>query len=112
MIKFLSFLALSNVSTFSDWEAEKDIPFHEHIFLDRYIDKTHRASPPVAAFLDLVCAGLAQNPYFTVAQKREHLRWYAEYFKDKLDSVDASVREELRLVELERKARASSNSSP
>ncbi|VDP89550.1 unnamed protein product [Echinostoma caproni] len=93
-------------STNLDWETETNVPFHEHMFLDEHVDKALRKSPPVAAFLDLVCVGLAQNPHFTVEQKREHLRWYAEYFKDKLDSIDASVREELRLTELERKARA------
>ncbi|THD19306.1 28S ribosomal protein S31 mitochondrial [Fasciola hepatica] len=91
-----------------DWDTENNVPFHEHMFLDQYTDKALRKSPPVAAFLDLVCAGLAQNPHFTVAEKRAHLQWYAEYFKDKLESIDASVLEELRLVELERKARSTS----
>ena len=32
--------------------------------------------------MELVLVGLSKNPYMTAEKKREHIRWYAEYFKD------------------------------
>ncbi|CAL8101118.1 unnamed protein product [Calicophoron daubneyi] len=85
---------------------ELSVPFYEHVFFDKYLDKEQMKCGPVSAFLELVCDGLAQNPHFTVEEKREHLRWFREYFKDKLSTINASVLEELRLSKLEKKARS------
>ncbi|GAA54964.1 28S ribosomal protein S31 mitochondrial [Clonorchis sinensis] len=87
-----------------DWE-ELSVPFHEHTFLEKHLDKELLKCGPLSIFLELVCHGLAQNPHFTVEQKREHLKWYSSYFKDKVPAIEASVEEEKRLTELERKAR-------
>ncbi|KAG5442804.1 28S ribosomal protein S31, mitochondrial [Clonorchis sinensis] len=89
-----------------DWE-ELSVPFHEHTFLEKHLDKELLKCGPLSIFLELVCHGLAQNPHFTVEQKREHLKWYSSYFKDKVPAIEASVEEEKRLTELERKARGS-----
>ncbi|KAA3673035.1 small subunit ribosomal protein S31 [Paragonimus westermani] len=92
-----------------DWE-EKQVSFADHTFLDKHIDSELLKCGPVASFMELVCQGLAQNPNFTVEQKRQHLKWYAAYLKNKIPMVEASVREELRLAELEKRARGSSQS--
>ncbi|KAF5396227.1 Mitochondrial ribosomal protein S31 [Paragonimus heterotremus] len=92
-----------------DWE-EKQVSFADHTFLDKHIDSELLKCGPIASFMELVCQGLAQNPNFTVEQKRQHLKWYAAYFKGKTPIVEASVREELRLAELEKQARGSSQS--
>ncbi|KAF6774355.1 hypothetical protein AHF37_06526 [Paragonimus kellicotti] len=92
-----------------DWE-EKQVSFVDHTFLDRHIDPELLECGPIASFMELACQGLAQNPNFMVEQKREHLKWYAAYFKGKTPIVEASVREELRLAELEERARGSSQS--
>ncbi|KAF7233820.1 hypothetical protein EG68_12248, partial [Paragonimus skrjabini miyazakii] len=92
-----------------DWE-EKHVSFADHTFLDKHVDPELLKCGPIASFMELVCQGLAQNPNFTVEQKRQHLKWYAAYFKGKTQIVEASVREELRLAELEKRARGSSQS--
>lgn len=83
-----------------DWE-EQQVPFHEHVFLKKHVDQRLLNCRPLATFMDLVCHGLAQNPHFTVEQKLEHLRWYASYFEDKIPAIEATVRDEFRISELE-----------
>ncbi|KAF6768938.1 hypothetical protein AHF37_12726, partial [Paragonimus kellicotti] len=68
------------------WE-EKQVSFVDHTFLDRHIDPELLECGPIASFMELACQGLAQNPNFMVEQKREHLKWYAAYFKGKTSIV-------------------------
>lgn len=86
-------------------DKEASTPFHEHMLLEKHLNADQLQCNPLASFLNLVCLGLAQNPYFTVEQKREHLEWFKEYFKDKIPAINASVEEEIRLTKLEREAR-------
>ena len=44
------------------------------------------------SFMELVCAGLGQNPYLSAKQKREHLQWFEGYFADKMKDIRATVR--------------------
>lgn len=56
--------------------------------------------------MDLVCAGLGQNPYITTQQKREHLEWFEGYFANKVKDIQAAVDEERRIAEAEVKVRS------
>lgn len=42
--------------------------------------------------MELVVAGLSKNPHYTVAEKREHIEWYKNYFtkfpQDELSYTD------------------------
>ncbi len=62
---------------------------------------------PLRAFMELVCAGLAQNPYISAAEKKAHVEWFEGYFKkgDKVAHIQAAVEEERRIAEAEAKAR-------
>lgn len=55
-------------------------PFHEHVFLERHLEPWCPPRGPVRHFMELVCAGLQGNPYITVEKKREHIRWFRDYF--------------------------------
>ncbi|XP_075930742.1 small ribosomal subunit protein mS31 isoform X2 [Petromyzon marinus] len=63
-------------------EEEAAVPFHEHVFLERHLTE-FPSSGPVRHFMQLVVTGLSKNPYLTVAQKREHIAWFREYFEKK-----------------------------
>ncbi|BHF69618.1 structural constituent of ribosome [Sparganum proliferum] len=89
-----------------DWDTEHDTGFEDHVFLNRFLDRTSKKPAPLAAFMELVCTGLAQNPYLDSNQKRKHLEWFEGYFKTKAGQIEAAVLEEKRLAELEAKAKA------
>lgn len=62
---------------------EQNVHFTEHIFLEPELAKYKLPkSRAVEHFMELVLVGLSKNPYMTAEKKREHIRWYAEYFKD------------------------------
>ncbi|XP_033615893.1 28S ribosomal protein S31, mitochondrial isoform X2 [Fukomys damarensis] len=58
--------------------------FHEHIFLDKYLEDFPKQGP-IRHFMDLVTCGLSKNPYLSVKQKVEHIEWFRNYFKEKRD---------------------------
>ncbi|KAG8008120.1 28S ribosomal protein S31 [Nibea albiflora] len=64
-------------------EEEADVPFHEHIFLDKHLEEGFPRQGPVRHFMELVVAGLSRNPYLTVQQKKEHISWFRDYFHQK-----------------------------
>ncbi|XP_035522991.1 28S ribosomal protein S31, mitochondrial [Morone saxatilis] len=64
-------------------EEEASVSFHEHIFLERHLEEGFPRRGPVRHFMELVVAGLSKNPYLTVQQKREHISWFRDYFKQK-----------------------------
>ncbi|KAL4660628.1 28S ribosomal protein S31, mitochondrial [Arapaima gigas] len=66
-------------------EEEAQVPFHEHVFLEKHLEEGFPKQGPVRHFMELVISGLARNPYLTAAQKAEHIAWYREYFKTKED---------------------------
>lgn len=67
----------------SGLEEEADVPFHEHIFLDKHLEDGFPRQGPVRHFMELVVAGLSRNPYVTVQQKKEHISWFRDYFHQK-----------------------------
>ncbi|VDK38625.1 unnamed protein product [Gongylonema pulchrum] len=55
---------------------EEDVPFYEHIFLDKYLAQYNLPDEgPVAQFMELVCIGLSKNPYMSIKKKHAHLDW-------------------------------------
>ena len=83
--------------------------FHEHVFLERHLKDNFPASGPIRNFMELVCIGLAQNPYLSVREKREHLEWYRSYFADKTDMVERALEESRKIEEEEAAIRDSAD---
>ncbi|EHB05819.1 28S ribosomal protein S31, mitochondrial [Heterocephalus glaber] len=71
---------INNEAGFDDDGSE----FHEHIFLDKYLEDFPKQGP-IRHFMELVTCGLSKNPYLSVKQKVEHIEWFRNYFKDKRD---------------------------
>lgn len=71
-------------------DAESQVGFHEHVFLESLIDDRFPSSGPVRHFMELVTVGLSKSPYLSVAEKHAHIAWYAEYFKDKYELIEQS----------------------
>ncbi|XP_051520747.1 28S ribosomal protein S31, mitochondrial-like [Myxocyprinus asiaticus] len=71
-------------------EEETSVPFHEHVFLEKYLDDSFPRHGPVRQFMELVITGLAKNHHLTVQQKREHIAWFRDYFQQK-DNVLAEA---------------------
>lgn len=74
-------------------EEEAQVPFHEHVFLEKHLEGFPRQGP-VRHFMELVVAGLSRNPYLTVQQKKEHISWFRDYFNQKeeiLKEADISL---------------------
>ncbi|XP_018105694.1 28S ribosomal protein S31, mitochondrial isoform X2 [Xenopus laevis] len=65
-------------------DEEQKVEFHEHIFLDKYLEDFPKQGP-IRHFMELVVCGLSKNPYLSVKQKREHIEWYQDYFQQKED---------------------------
>ncbi|XP_072259901.1 small ribosomal subunit protein mS31 isoform X2 [Pyxicephalus adspersus] len=65
-------------------DEEQKVEFHEHVFLDKYLEDFPKQGP-IRHFMELVICGLSKNPYFTVQQKKEHIDWFREYFHQKED---------------------------
>ncbi|XP_006124975.2 small ribosomal subunit protein mS31 isoform X2 [Pelodiscus sinensis] len=61
---------------------EDDVEFHEHIFLDKYLEAFPKQGP-IRHFMELVICGLSKNPYLSVKQKAEHIEWFRNYFQEK-----------------------------
>ncbi|TFK07569.1 CDC42 small effector protein 1 [Platysternon megacephalum] len=61
---------------------EDDVEFHEHIFLDKYLEDFTKQGP-IRHFMELVICGLSKNPYLSVKQKAEHIEWFRNYFQEK-----------------------------
>lgn len=64
-------------------EDEQNIPFTEHIFLEKHLEPWCPQKGPIHHFMELVCVGLSKNPYLTVNAKKEHIEWYKNYFASK-----------------------------
>ncbi|XP_011311809.1 28S ribosomal protein S31, mitochondrial [Fopius arisanus] len=64
-------------------EAEHDVHFSEHVFVERYMEDWCPRKGPIRLFMELVCTGLSKNPYMTVEEKKGHIMWYRDYFGDK-----------------------------
>ncbi|XP_004469486.1 small ribosomal subunit protein mS31 [Dasypus novemcinctus] len=71
---------INNEAGFNDDGSE----FHEHIFLDKYLEYFPKQGP-IRHFMELVTCGLSKNPYLSVKQKVEHIEWFRNYFSEKRD---------------------------
>uniref|UniRef100_A0A8D0HKF0 Small ribosomal subunit protein mS31 n=1 Tax=Sphenodon punctatus TaxID=8508 RepID=A0A8D0HKF0_SPHPU len=63
---------------------EDDSEFHEHIFLDKYLEDFPKEGP-IRHFMELVTCGLSKNPYLTIKEKVEHIDWFRNYFQEKVE---------------------------
>ncbi|XP_026283716.1 uncharacterized protein LOC113210103 [Frankliniella occidentalis] len=61
-------------------DEEAKVDFTEHIFLDHHIEHWCPTEGPIRHFMELVLVGLSKNPFITVAEKIDTLKWYEEYF--------------------------------
>ncbi|XP_055398272.1 small ribosomal subunit protein mS31 isoform X3 [Bubalus kerabau] len=76
---------INNEAGFDDDGSE----FHEHIFLDKYLEGFPKQGP-IRHFMELVTCGLSKNPYLSVKQKVEHIEWFRNYFNEKQDILKES----------------------
>ncbi|XP_073439375.1 small ribosomal subunit protein mS31 isoform X1 [Dendrobates tinctorius] len=65
-------------------DEEQKVEFHEHIFLEKYLEDFPKHGP-IRHFMELVICGLSKNPYLTVQQKKDHIDWFHDYFHKKED---------------------------
>ncbi|XP_043854887.1 28S ribosomal protein S31, mitochondrial [Dromiciops gliroides] len=61
--------------------------FHEHIFLDKYLEDFPKQGP-IRHFMELVTCGLSKNPFLTVKEKVEHIDWFRNYFREKKNILE------------------------
>ncbi|KAJ8266077.1 hypothetical protein GJAV_G00125630 [Gymnothorax javanicus] len=66
-------------------EEEVDVPFHEHISLEKHLEEGFPPQGPVRHFMELVVVGLSKNPHLTLREKLEHIAWFRQYFEQKED---------------------------
>ncbi|XP_036985649.2 28S ribosomal protein S31, mitochondrial [Artibeus jamaicensis] len=76
---------INNEAGFDDDGSE----FHEHIFLDKYLEDFPKQGP-IRHFMELVTCGLSKNPHLSVKQKVEHIEWFKNYFDEKKDILKES----------------------
>ena len=60
---------------------EENTSFEEHVFLEYLLDD-FPSKGPVRRFMELVINGLQKNPYLSVEQKKERVRWFHDYFSN------------------------------
>ncbi|KAK3589350.1 hypothetical protein CHS0354_009994 [Potamilus streckersoni] len=72
------------------WEEEKNVKFYEHVFLEKHIADFPQKGP-IRHFMELVLVGLSKNPYMTVEQKKEHIHWFRDYFKQKQSTLEEGM---------------------
>ncbi|CAF1171697.1 unnamed protein product [Rotaria sordida] len=73
-----------------DIGSEADVPFYEHVLLERHLNDFPN-SPLIRQFMELVCVGLGRNPHWTVEQKIEHINWFRTYFHEKMHIFNETV---------------------
>ena len=64
-------------------DEERGVGFHEHVFLERHLEPWCPKRGPIRQFMELVCVGLSKNAYLTVAEKKQHIAWFCDYFSNK-----------------------------
>lgn len=72
----------------------EDVPFYEHVLLDRLLDDFPREGP-VRDFMDLVVMGLSHNPYVTVERKHSVVDYYRKFFAERDLMVEATETDEM-----------------
>jgi len=79
-------------------EAEAQIPFHEHVFLDSYLEKFPQIEP-IQEFMVLALNGLSQNSFLSLNEKKEIIDWYIKYFKEKEELIKEALESEKKEAE-------------
>jgi small subunit ribosomal protein S31 len=74
-------------------EAEAQIPFHEHVFLDSYLEKFPQIEP-IQEFMVLALNGLSQNSFLSLNEKKEIIDWYIKYFKENEELIKKALESE------------------
>ncbi|CAA88285.2 Small ribosomal subunit protein mS31 [Caenorhabditis elegans] len=78
---------------------ESNVSFIDHVFLERHLPSLGiPKSGPIAHFMHLVCVGLSKNPYMTAAKKREHLKWFADYFNTEKQKLVHKLHEQEQIA--------------
>ncbi|KAK6744536.1 hypothetical protein RB195_011326 [Necator americanus] len=79
--------------------SESEVPFYEHIFLERHLPKLGLPKDgPIAHFMELVCVGLSKNPYMTLEKKMDHLHWFAKFFNAEKQALIQKLHEQEQLA--------------
>lgn len=52
--------------------------------------------------MELVCVGLSKNPFYTIAQKKEHIEWFRDYFAEKKELLESVIVDSNTPKELEK----------
>ncbi|XP_074662081.1 small ribosomal subunit protein mS31-like [Tubulanus polymorphus] len=65
-------------------DEEKKCSFKDHIFLEKHLQDFPKKGP-LRHFMELVCVGLSKNYWITVDEKIDHINWFKDYFKDKMN---------------------------
>ena len=66
------------------------MPFFEHVFLDHHLEEFPDIEP-IQEFMTLVLNGLSKNSFMSVDEKKEIIRWYKDYFNEKLDMIKEAL---------------------
>ncbi|CAF0818332.1 unnamed protein product, partial [Brachionus calyciflorus] len=74
-------------------ESDAGVPFHEHIFLDHYLDEFPQIEP-IQQFMMLVLNGISLNSFLTIQEKKDIINWYKTYFTEKLDIINEALEAE------------------
>ncbi|CAF1139028.1 unnamed protein product, partial [Brachionus calyciflorus] len=74
-------------------ESDAGVPFHEHIFLDHYLDEFPQIEP-IQQFMMLVLNGISLNSFLTIQKKKDIINWYKTYFTEKLDIINEALEAE------------------
>ena len=74
-------------------EAEANVSFDQHIFLDSYLENFPQIEP-VQQFMTLVLNGISLNSFLTLNEKKEIIEWYKKYFEEKLDIIKQAIDDE------------------
>ena len=72
------------------FEEEENVPFHNHIFLERYCEDFPK-HPRIQKFMKVVCLGLSKNHKLTFAKKISHIEALRQFFDERFDLLKNSA---------------------
>uniref|UniRef100_A0A1B6D681 Small ribosomal subunit protein mS31 n=2 Tax=Clastoptera arizonana TaxID=38151 RepID=A0A1B6D681_9HEMI len=75
-------------------EDEKNKSFEDHIFLETHLEGWCPKRGPIKHFMELVIIGLSKNFWMGAEEKKSHILWFRDYFKDKntlLEEIGAGM---------------------
>jgi len=70
--------------------------WRDHVFTEKYL-KGMPKDGAIGLFMESAAAGLSQNPFYTVDEKKEHLEFFRQYFVNyeddlvNLDAIEAGI---------------------